>query len=172
MRRLSLCSTRAQCSTWHERVEPCVVAHIVLHMVSSLGYRNDARPSGRALKIMKELRYIKELRERLKRGEKLESLQRPKVARESELRCELRDLLEEKSFTSEITYTTTNKGVLHKVKKRTKRRQKKNRIILQQRVTGCSAATAHRGGQGELPNTPPMVHAVPCKFKELQSEAV
>ena len=82
MRRLSLCSTRAQCSTWHERVEPCVVAHIVLHIVSSLGYRNGARPSGRALKIMKELRYIKELKERLKRGEKLESLQRPKVARE------------------------------------------------------------------------------------------
>ena len=97
-------------------MEPCVVAHIVLHMVSSLGYRNDARPSGRALKIMKELRYIKELKERLKRGEKLESLQRPKVARESVLRCELRDLLEEKSFTSEVTYTTTIKGVLHKVK--------------------------------------------------------
>ena len=65
---------------------------------------------------MKELRYIKELKERLKRGEKLESLQRPKVARESVLRCELRDLLEDKSFTSEITYTTTIKGVLHKVK--------------------------------------------------------
>ena len=48
-------------------------------MVSSLGYRNGARPSGRALKIMKELRYIKELKERLKRGEKLESLQRPKA---------------------------------------------------------------------------------------------
>ena len=97
----------------------------MLHMVSNLGCRNGARPSGRELKIRKELRYIKELKERLKRGEKLESLQRPKVARESELRCELRDLLEEKSFTSEITYTTTNKGVLHKVKKRTKRRQKK-----------------------------------------------
>ena len=88
----------------------------MLHMVSNLGCRNGARPSGRELKIRKELRYIKELKERLKRGEKLESLQRPKVARESVLRCELRGLLEEKSFTSEITYTTTNKGKLHNVK--------------------------------------------------------
>ena len=70
----------------------------MLHTVSNLGCRNSARPSGRVLKIRKELRYINELKERLKRGEKLESLQRPKVARESVLRCELRDLLE-KSFT-------------------------------------------------------------------------
>ena len=88
----------------------------MLHTVSNLRSRNSARPSGRVLKIRKELRYINELKERLKRGEKLESLQRPKVARESVLRCELRGLLEEKSFTSEITYTTTNKGKLHNVK--------------------------------------------------------
>ena len=68
----------------------------MLHMVSNLGCRNGARPSGRELNIRKELRYISELKERLKRGEKLESLQRPKVARESVLRCELRDLLEKK----------------------------------------------------------------------------